>query len=47
VVLFELAELPATVLVFVAPTRFRWWFVALVMSDEVLVVRLPHWRWIC
>jgi hypothetical protein len=30
-----------------APTRFRWWFVALVMSDEVLVVRLPHWRWIC
>ncbi|KAK2381282.1 ubiquitin-conjugating enzyme E2 [Trifolium repens] len=33
----EMAELPATVLVFVAPTRFRWWFVALVMSDVVLV----------
>jgi hypothetical protein len=29
-------------LVFVAPTRYRWWFDALVMSDEVLVVRLPH-----
>jgi hypothetical protein len=30
-----------------SPTRFRWWFVALVMSDEVLVVRLTHWRWTC